>query len=173
MARWVYMLVAFTALSAWAGAQNPAQPSLSAEDKLRLLRANRTLVDNLVNDAVKLSAASDPATRAERCRDASVSLANAIKDAAAAENAERVAELTGLFGEVVRDGLVPTLDAAQQTVTPESPSGRKLREVRAAAAVDLINLKAAIPASGKVGDNPRVKDALQQLDLIAPSLKLP
>ena len=54
MVRWAHMLSAFVALAARAGAQNPvpAQPPLSAEDKLRLLKANGALIDNLVRDGV-------------------------------------------------------------------------------------------------------------------------
>ena len=129
MARWLYLLTVFAVLAAWAGAQNPAPP-LSAEDKLRLLKANGTLIDNLVRDGVALSAADRPEDRAARCRSASLALANAIQQAAAAEDADRVAELTALFCDLVRDGLVPTIDDGQRVVPPESPSAKKLREVR-------------------------------------------
>ena len=65
MARWAYLLTAFVALAAWAGAQGPVPPApLSAEDKLRLHRANSTLIDNLVNDGVAMSGVGDPVERA-------------------------------------------------------------------------------------------------------------
>ena len=106
-----------------------------------------------------------------RCRDATRSLVNAILRAAEAEDAERVAELTGLFRAVVIDGLVPTLAEAQVGVTPGSPADVKLREERGKSVKDVSELKAAIPATGKVGDSPRVKDALKQLDELADALK--
>ncbi|MBN9120586.1 MAG: hypothetical protein J0I06_15775 [Planctomycetes bacterium] len=167
MARWVYLLTAFTVLAAWAGAQNPAPP-LSAEDKLRLLRANGTLLDNLVRDGVALSAADTPDRRAEECRRSALNLANAIGAAAAAEDAERVAELTGLFRDIVRDGLVPTINDGLATVPPQSPAARKLREVQGHAADDVTKVKAA---TGKWAENPRIKDALKQLDQVAEGLK--
>jgi hypothetical protein len=170
MARWVYMLVVFAVLAGWAGAQNQAQPALSAEDKLRLLRTNRVLINSLVHDGVIMSGANDPVVRAVKCRDASLSLVQAIQDAAKTENAERVAELTGLFRELVHDGLVPTMNEARQIVPPQSPSGVTLAQLRENASKDVVGLKALIP-TGKMGDNPRIKEALKQLDELAEALK--
>jgi hypothetical protein len=169
MARWAYILTAFAALSAWAGAQNPAPP-LSAEDRLRLLDTNSALVENLVRDGIAMSAADKPEDRAARCRDASRSLANEIERAARAENAERVVELTGLFRQIVGDGLVPTLKDAQRIVPPQSPAAKQLAQLKVNANNDVAGLKAVIPA-GKLADNPRVKDALKQLDELAEALK--
>jgi hypothetical protein len=171
MARWVYMLGVFAVLAGWAGAQNPAQPALSPEDKLRLLQTNSALIDNLVRDGIKLSDANDPVTRAQRCRDTSLSLAQAIRQAATAEDAERVYELTGLFREVVRDGLVPTMKEAQQLVPPQSPGAKNLSDLRGYAAADVAGLKIVIPAGGKMSENPRVKEVLKQLDELAEALK--
>jgi hypothetical protein len=171
MARGAFMLFAFAALAAWAGAQSPAPPALSPEDKLRLLRANGALLDDLVRDAVAASATNDPVQRAVRCRDAALSLAGAVGEAARADDAERAVELTDLFREVVRDGLVPTIREAQLGVTPESPGGLKLRELRALATNDVRGIKTALPAGSAAGDNPRVRDALKQLDELTEALK--
>jgi hypothetical protein len=161
MARRVYLLVAFAALSGWAGAQNPAPP-LSAEDRVRLLKANGTLLDNLVRDGVALSSADTPEDRAARCRGSALALANAIQQAAAADDADRVAELTALYCDLVRDGLVPMLAESQRLVPPESPSGKKLREVRGHATADVSRVRAA---------NEKVKGPLARLDAISDELK--
>lgn len=166
MARWVYLLTVFAGLAAWAGAQNPA-PALSAEDKLRLLKANGALIDELVRDGVALAAADTPEKRAEECRRSSLALANAIQDAAAANDADRVAELTGLFRDVVRDGLAPTITHGLAVVNPQSPAAKKLREVRTYATDDLTKVKAA---TAKL-DHPRLKDAAKQLDELGELLK--
>jgi hypothetical protein len=163
MARWLYLLGTFAALAAWAGAQNSAPP-LGAEDKLRLLKSNGALIDNLVNDGVAISNADAPVRRVESCRGASLSLVNAIRHAADADDAERVAELTGLFRDFVREGLAPTLKEAQRDVPPESPDGKRLRELGDIAARDLTDLRAAIGKSEKLNQNPRVKDAAKGLD---------
>jgi len=170
MVRWAYLLTAFVALAAWAGAQGPVPPApLSAEDKLRLHRANSALIENLVNDGVAMSSVGDPVDRADRCRSAARSLVNAIQDAARTEDAERIAELTGLFRVVLLEGLIPTLNDAKRNVTPESPGAKKLREVRDNSVRDVNDLKAAATA-GKLAENPRVKEALKQLDDL-PELK--
>lgn len=172
MARSLYLLTVFVALAAWAGAQGPAPSEpLSAEDKLRLHRSNSTLIGELVRDGVKMSRAGRPVDRAARCRDASQSLVNAIKDAAKAENAERVAELTNLYRELVREGLVPAMTEAKKNVTPESPDARTLNTVRELSANNVRDLKATLPTTGKLADSPRVKDALKQLDELTDALK--
>ena len=170
MARWFYLLIAFAALSAWAGAQNPAPP-LSAEDKLRLLRANGTLLDHLVRDGVALSFADTPEKKAEDCRGAALALANAIHDAAAADDTGRVAELTPLFRDLVRDGLVPTITDGLKVVTPQSPAAKKLREVRGYAVEDLAKVKARLSVDGKLAQNVQVQESLRELDEIAKDLK--
>jgi hypothetical protein len=165
MARWVYLLTAFVALAAWAGAQGPVPPApLSAEDKLRLLKTNSTLIDELVRDGVEMSKAGQPVDRAYNCRQASRALVNAIRDAATAEDAERVAVLMGLYRELVRDGLVPTLEEAKVGITPNSPADVQLKGVRGQYATDVSDLRKFATSTGKLADNPRVKDALKQLD---------
>ena len=170
MARWLYLLTAFAALAAWAGAQNPAPP-LSAEDKLRLLKTNSLLIDQLVSKGVAMSAADTPERRAEECRKSSLALAHAIRDAAAAEDAERVAELTVLFRNLVRDGLVPVINDGLKVVTPKSPASDQILLVRELAGKDVTALKAKIPASGKLAENAKVKESLKQLDEVADLLK--
>lgn len=170
MARWFYLLITFAALSAWAGAQNPA-PQLSAEDKLRLLKANSTLLDQLVRGGVALSSSDTPDKKAEDCRSAALALANAIHDAAAAGDTERVAELTPLFRDLVRDGLVPTITAGLDVVTPQSPAAKKLREVRGYTVEDVAKVKARLSADAKLADNARVKESLQELDQLTKELK--
>jgi hypothetical protein len=173
MARWLYILTAFTVLTAWAGAQNgaPLQPSLSAEDKLRLLKANSALIDNLVNDSLQLSKANSHIDRVSQCRGTSRSLVNAIQHAAEAQNAERVAVLTELFRNFVNEGLVPTIDDAKQNIPTGSPDAVKLTTLREQASSDLTDLKTAIGKNEKLNENPRVKDAVKQLDELTESLK--
>lgn len=164
MFRALLLLTCFATLSAWAGAQGPVPPvTLTAADKAKLFKSNRTLVENLVNHGLDLSSASDPVKRAEECRKTAITLGNYVERAATDDkNPDRVAELAGLMGEVVRDGLVPLLDDAERTIPAESPQGKRVKELQALAAADLDAVRNAIPA-GKVGDNPKVKAALAAL----------
>lgn len=170
MARWAFLLTAFATFAAWAGAQGSAA-QLSLEDRLRLRQANGLLIENLVNDGVAMVNAADSVERASRCRGAARSLVNAIDQAADAGDAERVAVLTGLYKQVVTDGLAPTIKDASQEVRPDSPRGKVLKDVRAYAENDLAALKAAIGKSDKVRANPHVQDAAKGLDELAEKLK--
>ncbi|MBX9623062.1 MAG: hypothetical protein K2X82_04535, partial [Gemmataceae bacterium] len=63
MGRAGYTLLVLAGLSAWAGAQQPAA-GLSAADRLRLFRANRVVLAELVGNGVELAGADDPLARA-------------------------------------------------------------------------------------------------------------
>jgi hypothetical protein len=65
--------------------------------------------------------------------------------------------------DVVRDGLVPNLEAATRTVRPGSPQAEQLEEVKRSAAGDLDYVRSAIPADGKFAENQKVTDALKAL----------
>lgn len=162
MVRVLLLLISFAALAAWAGAQGPTPP-LTAADKMKLFKSNRTLIENLVNHGIDLSAAGDPLKRAEECRKTAVTLANYLERAAKEDQSpDRVVELAGLMGEVVREGLAPNLDEAERTIPVESPQGKRVKELQNIVAADLDNVRSGIPA-GKVGDNPKVKAALASL----------
>jgi hypothetical protein len=172
MVRPLTILAAFVALSAWAGAQGPAAPpQLSPEDRIRLLKANSLLIDGLVNDGIEMSRAADSVDRAKHCRAAARSLVNAIDQAAETGDAERAAVLTGLFRQVVSEGLAPTIKDAGNEVRPESPRGKVLQQVRTDATNDLAALKAALGKSDKLTGNPRVQDAAKQLEGLDETLK--
>ncbi|MBA4191853.1 MAG: hypothetical protein C0467_28065 [Planctomycetaceae bacterium] len=162
MVRVLLLLTSFTALAAWAGAQGPTPP-LSAADKIKLFKSNRTLIENLVNHGIALSSVDAPLKRAEECRRTAVTLGNYLERAAKEDrNPDRVAELAGLMGDVVRDGLAPNLDEAERTTPAESPDGKRVKELQTIVATDLDNVRLAVPA-GKVADNAKVKAALAAL----------
>jgi hypothetical protein len=158
MARAGLSLVVFLALAAWAGAQGPAP--LTAADQLRLLRANRLLLDDLIGRGIELGAADSPLDRAAACQATAHALAVAIQRAAEAQDTDRVAEIGEHFETVVRDGLGPTLDEARRVTPPGSPGEKKLKELRETANGDLKGVRDAIPNTGKVKD---VRDKLDGL----------
>lgn len=171
MARWAYIIAVFGALAAWAGAQGP-HPALGPADQLRLLKANGTLIDHLVDHGIELSRADTVDKRAEQCRRAAKALSTAVQDAAGKQEAERVAELTGLFRNVVDNALLPVLEDGRQTVTPGSPGEQQLRKTRAELAKDVAELRAAIPKTGKVAENARVKSEMSELDKLSRANRL-
>ncbi|HEY3787474.1 MAG TPA: hypothetical protein VGL71_01410, partial [Urbifossiella sp.] len=68
MIRAAFTLVISVALCAWAGGQAPGHAVLTAADQLRLHRANRVLLADLVDRGIELGKASHPIDRADECR---------------------------------------------------------------------------------------------------------
>lgn len=161
----------FLALSAWAGAQGSPRPSLSAADQIRLHRANRVLLADLVDRGVELGNASHPVDRAEACRKTARVLGVALQKAAEADDADRVAELGNHLELVVRDGLVPILDEAKRNIHPMSPDAARLKAVLENASGDLEWAWSAIPTTGKSGDSARVRDISSKLGGLREKLK--
>ena len=59
MRRTLFTLVAFTALAAWAGAQGPPPP-LPAAVQVKQFKANRILIENLVDHGIDIANADNP-----------------------------------------------------------------------------------------------------------------
>jgi hypothetical protein len=159
MRRMMLTLIAFATLSAWLSAQGPS--TLPAETQVKQFQSNRILIGNLVDRGINLSNSDNPLDRAEECRKTAQTLAHYLGRAVGAEDTERVAEFAGLYGEVVRDGLVPNLEAARRDITdPNSQGAARLREINDNARGDLVKTHESIPTTGKVGANDRVRAAL-------------
>lgn len=151
MTRPALTAVVLASLAAWAGAQGP--PPTSAAEKLRLHRANRTLLTDLVGGGVRLASADHLVDRAEACQQTARALGIAVRRAAEASDADRIAELGAHLDSLVNDGLVPVLDDATRAIPPASPDAVRLRAVRAGATADLDATGAALPP----GDDPTVR----------------
>src|SRR6476659_8542934 len=124
VARIALLLITFSALAAWAGAQGPA-PALSAEQRAQLFKSNRTLLENLVENGITLADADEPLRRAAACQATALTLGNYLKRAATEDqNPDRVVELAELMTAVVRGGLVPNADEADRTIPPQSRAER-------------------------------------------------
>ena len=168
MRRALFTLVAAAALCAWAGAQGPA-PTLEPADQVKLLKTNRILIGNLVDDGLALANAGNPLERATACRGTARSLANALMVAAGNDDPDRVAELADLMTEVIQEGLVPNLEVAERTVQPGSPQAARLAELKTIAAQDLDDIGTAVPAGTQLTDNQKVKAALGAWPLSSPA----
>ncbi len=138
MTRLLLTLAAGTLLTLWAGAQTSPAPVLAA-DRLRLLHANRSLLEDLLDRGVKLGDAAGPLDRADQCRLALGTLTDAMNRATEepAVDADRVAELTDHLTELVQSGLTPTLAVARARTEAGSPGKAQLAKIAAAATTDL------------------------------------
>lgn len=169
MFRLAYTSLMCLALAAWAGAQAPPRSSLSAAEQLRLHRANRVLLADLVERGLDLGQANHPVDRAEACRKTARVLGVALVQAGEANDADRVAELANHLERVVRDGLVPMLDEAKRNIHAESPDAVRLKSVRQTAVSDLDGATSALPA--KVSENPRVREVVGSLGSLREKIK--
>jgi hypothetical protein len=164
-------LLVFLVLAAWAGAQSPGAPVLTAAKRLELHRANRTLLRDLIDSGVKLADAERMPDRAEACQKTAHALGIALRKAAEARDTDRVAELGEHLTAVVRDGLVPILDEGTRTIPAESPDAVRLKAVRVTAVEDLDWARSAIPGSGTGAESDRVRALAGTLDGLREKLK--
>ena len=156
--RALFTLVAFMVLSAWAGAQGTAM--LPAATQVKQFKNNRILIESLVFHGIDMANADGSLRRAEVCHQTARTLANQLNRAADDQDPDRVAELATLFGEVIRDGLMPNLAEAQKSITPGSPAGRELKEISGHAGSTLSEVRKTLETPGKIGDHEKVKTAL-------------
>ena len=169
MVRAAYILMFSLALAAWAGAQAPQRLALSAADQLRLHRANRVLLADLVDRGIELGKANHPVDRVEECRKTARVLGVALQLAAEKDDADRVAELANHLELMVRDALVPLLDDAKRNVHPMSQDAARLKLIQENAAGDL-EWASTLPSTGKL-DNSKVREVVGKLGGLREKLK--
>lgn len=167
MKRTLLTLTAFVALAAWASAQAPTTGPSVAEE-LKHLRTNRTLLEHLVDHSVKIADADTPLDRADRCRDATASLKRAIQGAG--DDPDRVVELIENLVTMIKNGLAPTLARARAEIPHGSQDYERMKQLHVAVRQDLTLVQEAIPTTGKTAKSNHVKDARQQLTVVAASV---
>ena len=160
MKRTLLTLTAFVALAAWASAQAPTSGPSVAEE-LKHLKANRTLLEDLVNHSVRVAEAETPLDRADRCREATGSLKRALQDAG--DDPDRVVELIENLAAMIKNGLVPTLARARQEIPRGSHDYERMKKLHVDVRQDLTLVQEAIPTTGKTAKSAPVNDARQQL----------
>jgi hypothetical protein len=160
--RTILTTAVLAALAAWASAQNPA-PGEAAGERMDRFARNRSLVESLVARGVDLANTNDPLQRAGVCHDTAAELGGRLREAVAADDPVRVAELTEYLGAVAHGGLIPNLEDARQVIPARSPEEEKLLKLRDDAAAGLGQAEAAVPADGRIGASPRVSAARRQL----------
>jgi hypothetical protein len=166
MRRNVLTLFVLAALCAWVSAQGP--PPLTAEIQVKQFKNNRILIENLVDDGIYISSSDDSLARAQACQRTARTLANYLERAAGDGDPDRVAEFAGLFGQVIREGLLPNLDAARKSTSDlKSPRAGTLKTVNDGARSDIEGVLKSIPTDGKVGDNDKVKSAVRAIEELA------
>ena len=169
MRRSLVTLIVLATLAAWVSAQG-SPPPLPAATQAKLFKSNLDLLGALVDHGVKLADADNPLKRAEECRMAAISLGNSLGEAAGKQDPDRVVELAGLMGDVVRDGLVPNLKAAREEIKTGDPREAQLLKLSDKAKDELTSLPSKIPAEGKVSESQKVKEAIAAVEALKSKL---
>jgi hypothetical protein len=162
MRRTALTVVILAALAAWASAQAPA-PGAAAGERMDQFARNRALLESLVARGVELADADDPLKRAKVCHAAAGEIGGRVREAVAAGDPVRVAELAEYLGAVARDGLIPTLRDARAAIPVKSPEEEALVALRDEAGGGVGQAAAAIPEDGRIGTSAGVRGARQQL----------
>jgi hypothetical protein len=168
MRRSVLTLFIGAALCAWVSAQGT--PPLTAEVQVKQFKNNRILIENLVDHGIYISNADDSLARAEACQRTARTLANYLERAAGEGDPDRVAEFAELFSQVIREGLMPNLDAAKKSITEKSPRADTLKRVNTQVRGDLDGVLKSIPTEGKLAGSDKVKTALRAIQELAGKL---
>jgi hypothetical protein len=171
MVRAAYTTLFFLAIAAWAGAQAPPRSSLPAAEQLRLHRANRVLLADLIDRGIELGVTDSTVGRVEACQRTARVLGVALSRAANANDADRVVELGNHLELMVRDGLVPMFDEAKVHITRESPEYARLKAAQESATSNLDEARTAIADAAKLGDNIRVHEVAGKLGGLREKLK--
>lgn len=171
-ARTLFALLAFAALSGWVSGQGPA-PRRTASEEAELLKLNRTLLEGMLDDGVKVADAGTRLERAAACRRAADRLAAELAQAARLENADRVSEIGDHLTALLTDGFLPPFAAARSEIQPDSPEFGRLQELHRESAAHLTAAVDALPTRGKFADGPRVKALREKLAGLAERVGTP
>jgi hypothetical protein len=163
MLRTALTTAVFAALAAWASAQGGPAPGESAGERMDRFARNRALLEQLVARGVELADADDPLRRATVCHAAAGEIGGRLREAVAAGDAARAAELAEYLGAVAHDGLLPTLRDARQAIPAGSPEEVHLVKLRDAAADGLGRAAADVPEDGRPGPSARLRGARKRL----------
>lgn len=162
MIRTAAVLLIAAALCVVAGAQGP-KPGLTAAQQHELFRRNRAMITTLVDSSLEISDnANDAVKRSHSYRKVILELEKELSGAADRGDAARVAELGKHLDVVMRQGLSPSLKAANTQVGPQGSGRDKLIDIRdrSVELVDWLQDK----AKNKWADTPEVREVIQSLD---------
>lgn len=171
-ARTLIAVAAFAALSGWVSGSAPAV-GRTADEEATLLKKNSTLLEGLLDDGLKLSAAETPLDRAAACRRAADRLSVELSAAARYEDADRVSEVGDLLTDLLTDGFLPPFTAAQADIPPSSPDFPRLQLLHRESASQFAAAVDALPATGSFAAGRRVSAVRKKLAALAARVGTP
>jgi hypothetical protein len=163
-------VIAFALVSAWASAQNGPT---SAGEHLAMLKGNRRLLEELLDEGVKLGDSNTNLDRAAQCQSVAARLTRELKNAIDLDDADRVTEMSDHFSTLIQSGFKPNLDTARENIPVGSPEYPRLLAIHTDAAKNLDAVKGLIPAEGKLAKKKGVQDARAKLQAAATAVGKP
>jgi len=165
-------LIAFAVISAWASAQNASGPTTAAEH-LGLMKSNRKLLEELIEEGVRLGDANTNLERAADCQSVANRLGRELKRAIDLDDADRVVEMSDHFSSLIQSGFLPNLETAKENIPVGSPDYPRLLAIHTTAANSLDAVKLLIPTEGKLSKSLRVQAARIKLEAAAAAVGKP
>ena len=166
------IVLAFALLSTWASAQNANGPTTAA-DHLGLMKSNRKLLEELIEEGVRLGDANTNLERAADCQSVANRLGRELKRAIDLDDADRVVEMSDHFSALIQSGFLPNLESAKESIPLGSPDYPRLVAIHTTAANSLDAVKSLIPTEGKLSKIQRVRAARIKLEAAATAVGKP
>ncbi|MCE9534137.1 MAG: hypothetical protein K8T89_23920 [Planctomycetes bacterium] len=163
MIRSLLSLLLVAILCTFAGAQGTKR-ELTAVQQQQLFQKNRPMIQTLVDSTLELSTFSgDHTERSRSYRKVIMEFQKALGTAADDSDSGRVAEIGKHLDTVIRQGLAPSLKAANRQIGGPNGTGYKdLVEIRDRS-VELVQWLQD-KARDKWADTPEVRDVIESLD---------
>ena len=159
MVRTPFTLVTIAVLAFCASAQAPPRAP-SAAEQLDLFGSNRVLLEELLDNGLELSKPHSMVERIEVCGNAVETLGNAVGDA---ESPERMAEMSNRLSDLMNAGMVPMLNEAQRTISPDSDDYKALQHARERTSERLQRIQSSLPESAKPTTRKQLSELVDQL----------
>lgn len=160
--RHLLSLFAVAAVSLLASAQ-PGNSGLTAHEKLQLLQANRDLLEDLLDQGVRVADANTPLDRAGECQRSTDRLAREFREALARSDADRADEIGDHVEKIVVDGFLPNFETARRDSKPGSPDYERVQAMHRDAAASIDKLTASLPSDGPLAKSKRLQQVREKL----------
>ena len=155
-------LLAVAVISMLATAQ-PANSGLTAAEQLQLLKTNRELLEDLLDQGTRVSEAHTPLDRAAECQRSTDRLAREFRTAIDRGDGDRACEIGDHVEKIVVEGFVPNLETARRDSNPGSPDYERAKAMHRQATQNLDALHGTLPTDGLLTKSKRFQQLREKL----------
>ena len=159
-------------ISMWASAQT-GTVGLSAAERLQLLKTNRELLDDLLDQGTLMADANTPIDRAAECQRTTDRLAREYRTALDRADADRAVEIGDHLDKIVSEGFAPNLESARRDSKPGSPDYERVQTIHRNAVQSLDDINSAPLPDGPLAKSKRLRQAREKLAATAAKLGKP